>query len=75
MKSYITRCTFRYCCTIWDLVRNDVVIRPTAMHQLKAIAKNNHEAYSDPHHSGHTKGKLVGCLVAVETFWIVVWRI
>lgn len=75
MKSYITTCTFRYCCTIWVLVRNDGAIRPRAMPQTQTIAKNNHEAHSGPHRGGHTKGKLVGCLVAVEMFRNVVWRI
>lgn len=75
LKSHITSSTFLYCCTIGVLVRNDGVIRPTVTYHAKAIGKNYHEGHSGPQHGGQTKGKLVGYLVAVETFRNVVWRI
>lgn len=75
LKSHITRRTFLYCCTIGVLVRNICVIRPTATYHTKTTGKDNHETHSGPHHGGHTKGKLVGCFVAVEIFRNVVWRV
>lgn len=75
LKSHITSRTFLYCCTLGVLVRNNGVIRPTATHHTKTTAKDNHETQSGPQHGGHTKGKPVGCFVAVEIFRNVVWRV
>lgn len=75
LKSHITGMIFLYCCTIGVLVRNNGVIRPTATYHTKTTANNNHETHSGPHHGGHTKGQLVGCLVAIEIFRSVVRRV
>lgn len=75
LKSHITGRTSLHCCTIGVLGRNNGIIRHTPTQHTKTKAKDDHETHSCPHHGGHTKGKLVGCSVAVEIFRNIVWRV